>query len=142
MNSVVQDWISNSNMTLKMQTVLLLALRGCDGVQKEDISKKFVRTFRSVILKDAGGGQFMVNDVTPQDLYDFSKSLDHYPMHWLIHFIHAIQLVGIFHPDNEIRMWFDSMYVKLVEALHFKPEDIDSTERRLQDNVPSDCWKT
>jgi len=43
MHCVVQKWVFTDNISLKQQTVLLSALRGCDGQSKYDISKKFVR---------------------------------------------------------------------------------------------------
>lgn len=45
---VVLPWVAT--LSFKEQTVLLSALRGCDGIDKEDISKQFTRKFRAAIL--------------------------------------------------------------------------------------------
>lgn len=137
---VTQDWIEK--LTFKQQTVLLLALRGCDGILKDDLSKKFVRKYRSVILKDAGGGQFMEDDISGDDIYNFLKSLDHYPMHWLFHFLHAIQIVGYMHPEKEVWHFWTDLYCDIVEALHLEPELHESMQERLQDGRSSSCWKS
>ncbi len=36
MKSVVKEWLSNDNISWKQQTVVLSALRGCDGQSKYD----------------------------------------------------------------------------------------------------------
>lgn len=48
---VVRPWLAD--LTYKQQTVLLSAIRGCDGAAKEDMNKKFVRAYRSVLLHNA-----------------------------------------------------------------------------------------
>ncbi len=47
MPSVVKYWITE--LSWKQQTVILSALRGCDGKSKEDISKPVTRFFRHLI---------------------------------------------------------------------------------------------
>lgn len=51
MVSVVQDWLSE--LSMKQQTVLLAAFRGCDGLSKHDPSKHFTKIMRGSILKNA-----------------------------------------------------------------------------------------
>ena len=154
-NVVIQDWLKE--LTFKQQTVLLSAIRGCDGVLKEDLSKKFVRNFRYVILKDAANNRtsdikprpdcyeppsFMQDVITDHDYKTFMKSLDHYPMHWLLHFTHAVQIIGLYHPDGTTRSYWDNVYFDIVNALHFKPEYRSDHEERLKDGRPSNCWKS
>lgn len=141
MNSVVQDWVGE--MTLKQQTVVLSAIRGCDGAPKNDISKPFVRALRAVVLKNAVEGEctFMEAEILDKDISVFVKSLDPYPMHWLIHFIHAVECVGYGHSDKAIASWWGLLYIRLCEALHFVPEGFGVWNERLVDGPPSDCWK-
>jgi hypothetical protein len=138
---VVQDWLKD--LTLKQQTVLLSAIRGCDGVAKEDISKKFVRVYRSLILKDAYPtkkvGTFMNDVILSKEVVDFGKQLDHYPMHWLMHFIHAIEIVGYEHPEQAIRQNWRFIYFHIVNSLHMNPETQEEMRERLQDGKPSNC---
>lgn len=140
--TVVQDWLSNC--TLKQQTVLLCALRGCDGVSKEDPSKTFVRQYRRLILRDAGppDADFM-KFYDPSDrgykmsFHDlvgvFASDIDHYPMHWLMHFIHAMEIVGYKHPDTTILGQAHYFYITLADALHLTIETEEDLDERLAD---------
>ncbi len=132
---VVQSWLSS--LSWKMQTVLLSALRGCDGKHKEDASKPFTRKYRSVILHNAGGVQteskFMADFVSEADLIRFCSNLDHYPMHWLVHFTHAVEIVGYYHPDREIKEFWFGVYKNIVDALHFNVESRAQLNWRLKD---------
>jgi hypothetical protein len=106
-NCVIHPWLDD--LTMKQQTVLLSVIRGCDGVPKDDISKKFVRAYRSVILQDAapsGHGRFMKTEITKADMDSFLKAPDVYPMHWLFHFLHAVEIVGYNYPVKKTRDWW------------------------------------
>ncbi len=99
--SDVHEWVSD--LPFKMQAVLLSALRGCDGVRKEDPSKALVRKYRALILKPAAGStprSFMHDNVTQSDVELFLSDIDHYPLHWYIHFMHAAEIVGWYKPDD------------------------------------------
>ena len=145
MNGVVLGWVSKC--TLKQQTVLLSAIRGCDGVAKNDISKKFVRKYRNVILKDAAPlpekseVSFMMDAVTDEDIKIFLKQPDVYPLHWLMHFIHAIEIIGYNHPDSEVSSFWLTLYMDMCNMLHVNPESKEQNDERLKDNCLSDCWK-
>lgn len=153
---VVKGWITQ--LTFKQQTVLLAAIRGCDGVQREDISKKLVRKYRSVILEDADNvnkattfpvndirhvpPRFMATYVSEGDIKIFLKSIDHYPMHWLFHFLHAVEIVGYKHPKEEERKWWNALYNRIVDALHLNIEAEEQMDERLKDGEFRSCWKS
>ena len=134
---VVDEWIEVC--TLKQQTVLLSALRGCDGKSKEDYSKPFTRKLRSVILKNAGGkqvkGKFMADFVGDEELINFISNLDHYPMHWLMHFLHAVEIIGYKHPVSSIRKFWFNLYYEIVNALHLSIESEEALDMRLKDEI-------
>ena len=138
--SVVQSWVADSGMSLKQQTVVLCALRGCDGLTKEDPSKALVRWYRSVVLVSAhpGGG---VNTFM-RDAHDFieaasrfmNNGLDHYPMHWLMHFAHGVEIVGFYHPDRSVRDRASKLYNAIVvDGLHLREEQRHDCNMRLRD---------
>jgi len=135
--SVVQEWLALC--TLKQQTVLLSALRGCDGKYKEDYSKPFTRKLRSVLLKNAGGiqltGKFMADFVGVEELTKFISNLDHYPMHWLLHFTHAVEIAGYKHPDPAIRDFWYTLYLEICNVLHMNPETEKQLDERLVDII-------
>lgn len=137
-NLVVRDWIGKCSF--KQQAVLLSALRGCDGLGKEDPSKPLVRWYRRVLLHpadtDANGlKQFMGDGSMPRmQMMKFVGDMDPYPMHWLLHFAHGMQIVGIYHPDTTIKGFAHDTYKAIVEAMHMNMETIEQNEERLKDN--------
>lgn len=138
---VMQDWVLN--LSWKQQAVLLSAIRGCDGVGKNDLSKKFVRKLRSVVLKNAGapGCEFMESYIPPQEVYEFSKGFDAYPIHFLLHLIHAYEIVGYCYEGDD-REFFENFYKTMVRAFHMKPERIEEMHYRLRDGVDTVCHKS
>lgn len=133
--SVVRPWVSD--LSYKMQAVLLSALRGPDGIPKEDICKKFTRNLRGVILFPAIPnppiGSFMNGGyIDAESCYQFVHHLDHYPNHWVTHFAHACEIVGYKHPDDEIATWWGNLYAGIVQdGMHMRLESCDDMERRL-----------
>lgn len=126
-NSVVKEWVSG--IPYKMQAVLLLSLRGCDGTQKEDISKTITRALRSVLFHPAvknfnsknmfmSVDQFVLRDAVEK----FAKHLDHYPNHFVTHLMHAMEIIGYKHPNIVVsKFWLDA-YKNCCRGMHFNHE--------------------
>ncbi len=142
MTSVVKSWLKA--LTLKQQTVLLSAIRGPDGIAKEDVAKKFVRAFRSVVLEDACPDRpgFMADMPSGAERATFLKRPDTYPLHWLMHFMHAVEIVGYKHPDEMIRWTWRELYRDMCDMLHVGMEPAEVMDVRLADGVPTNCYKT
>ncbi len=130
-SSVVQPWLSA--LTLRQQSVILLACRGCGGLPKEDLSKPYVRHYRSFVLKQAGpDGNFQQKWPPPLEK-TFFEALDHYPVHWLMHFLHGTQILGYKHPSTDARLYWSTFYTRATEALHFNVETEPQNDLRLKD---------
>lgn len=136
--SVVQEWLAEV-CTLKQQTVLLSALRGCDGRPKEDPSKPVTRAFRATILysahKNPGDQTFMQSNPHGAVRAWLNDGVDSYPMHWLIHFMHAIEIVGYKHPNERVATFWLGVYCQLCDVLHLRPETKSTLDRRLADHL-------
>ena len=147
MRSVIQDWVSS--LTLMQQTVLLTAIRGPDGLRKESPAKPLLRAYRRVILLsamdgrvlsspyDLGGGSF-TGPCTHEDgligvMIDFIKGVDEYPHHFLLHVIHAAEIVGYKHPDPSVREVWSEFYFALCTDAHMNPESELQLDQRLGD---------
>jgi hypothetical protein len=135
MNQLLRPWILE--LPLQQQCVLMAAIRGCDSVPKEDNSKRILRSYRYTVLHNAkpltADNIFMVAEVpTPFDVLRFVGSLDHYPMHWLMHFIHAVEIVGYKHPEPDVRGWWGNLYDTLIHNLHVQPETEEQLNTRLR----------
>lgn len=136
MNSVVRDWVND--LTWKQQSVLFCAMRGVDGFPKEHVSKPLTRMYRRTILKcadlDSKTG-FMSGGLLNQDVVDkfLAYELDSYPMHWLMHFMHAVEIIGYKHFDKHTRVFWRKLYISIVSAMHLLPENQERMEFRLRD---------
>ncbi|MFA6327345.1 MAG: hypothetical protein WCX15_00515 [Bacilli bacterium] len=137
MKSVVKEWLSNDNISRKQQTVVLSSLRGCDGQSKYDLSKKLTRQLRSAILYNAAAADttFMRDTMTLEEVRKLAEDSDKYPIHYYMHALHACEIIGFKHPDNEIREWFNGAYLIMVDALHLKPETEEECDYRLRDGI-------
>jgi hypothetical protein len=145
MKSIIQDWAAE--LGLRHQGVLVSAIRGCDSAEREDHSKYLVRVFRGVLLnphcKDIKkAASFMVpfdEEDWPHAMADFLRSIDHYPNHWLLHFMHACEIVGYKHPNLDVQQAFSTLYVKLVHKFHLRIETEAELDVRL--NADEDSFK-
>lgn len=142
--SVVQDWITN-RMSLRQQATVLSALRGCDGKPKNDPSKQLTRALRLTMLVPADpdhmndpNNTFMKGKLTQGAIDGVLDDLDHYPLHWVAHFMQAAMLVGIHHPDlKTANAWYD-IYTSICNRLHVGPEPAEHAKHRLRDGKRSE----
>jgi len=146
MNSIIQDWAAE--LGLRHQGVLVSAIRGCDGQLREDHSKHLVRFYRSCVLKAHCGHpkdavsymiwpDYQVN-MTAWENEFFEGGMDHYPMHWLTHFMFAVEILGYHYPhpsphssDLKIKEFWCHLYLKMTYKLHVHPETAVELDLRL-----------
>lgn len=139
--SVVREWVAEK-CTLKQQTVLLCALRGCDGIDKEDVSKSVVRMLRDVVLYNADESSTFILDTSKNRSYNNPESRhlinglldnsDKYHHHWLLHFIHAAEILGFKHPDATISGFWRRLYYDSCSNFHMNPESEEEMDIRLR----------
>lgn len=137
--SVLHDWVHA--LPFKMQAVLLCAMRGCDGMRKEDPTKEYVRELRGVVMKSAPGGmgKFMRKptadrldaDYEEENWNLFVGDLDPYPVHYVLHLAHACEIIGYCHPDPNVNARWWHRYASIVHAMHLRMEDATELQRRL-----------
>lgn len=153
---VLQDWVME--LPFMQQTVLLTAIRGPDGVAKEHPAKALVRFLRRCILISAfdnkallnpyhpGGGSFTgpsipgvpVGDKWEEHMVSVAKafigSQDSLPLHYYLHVLHAIEIVGYKHSDIRVANFWHHIYFVMAHDLHLCVESQDNLNRRLNDN--------
>lgn len=137
MKSVLQDWVME--LGLRHQGTLLTAVRGCDTAPKDDPSKMFVRCLRCRILNAFVGdprksASFIeaVPDIEVSARFNrLRKNLDHYPHHYVMHLVHAIEIIGYKHPVDAERVIWHSFYCDLVRGLHLRFETQADLDARL-----------
>lgn len=147
--NVLQDWVLG--IPLRQQGVLMLALRGPDGVRKEHPSKAVIRSLRGCVMNagrtgkamDPGetfdGDSFMRMDLVCSTASwqkvcdDFFAEIDSYNLHFFQHLIHAAFAVGINHPIGLVAHHWCEFYYLACRKLHVKPETRDEFVHRLRD---------
>lgn len=159
--SVIPDWISA--LPWQQQSVLLLASRGPDGIDKWHRCKRIVRVYRGTVFKAAkkgrtlnddpscgegdsfmdrrplrmldndtsGAGESVPNwnDITK----DFVECMDELPLHYFMHFMHGVEILGYKHPDPRERSLWHGFYLLIVNAMHLSPETEAAMDARLCD---------
>jgi hypothetical protein len=153
--SVLQDWVME--LPLMQQTVLLTGVRGPDGLPKYHPTKYVLRWFRRCVLLsamdqrvltnpvDTGGGSFTGPSVVARHaddwrramdgrVSDYLQALDEVPHHFQLHLMHAVEILGYKHPDEQTRAWWHSVYLRLVHDMHLWPETEEQLDARLGDD--------
>jgi hypothetical protein len=138
--NVMKDWALE--LPIRMQSTMMLGLRGPDTLTKNNNAKTLIRELRFAILQPAfpvelerlATDDFMGTQTgyaSDEDAEAFLADHDQYPHHWLMHFIHTIEIVGYYHPDLGIRFYWHRLYEFLVAAFHMNPETREQLEQRL-----------
>jgi hypothetical protein len=65
----------------------------------------------------------------------YLQCVDELPHHFQLHFMHAVEIIGLKHPDELIRMWWHGVYERLVHDLHLWPETEEQMDARLGDEI-------
>jgi hypothetical protein len=134
-SGVLQPWMLG--ITLKMQTVLLAALRGPD--RNNPLVKRYTKFIRAVTIRNADRTtDFMLGEVTnflPRiesvSFKNFLKGLEAQPMHFVMHLIHALEIIAYKHPTLPIASEALNHYGAICEALHLIVEPLEMLDTRL-----------
>lgn len=142
MPSLWQPWLQD--IGLRHQGVILAGVgRGCDVAVRHDPSKIAQRLLRAAVLVPHSGrfDHDPKRYIYIEDDYDrwraaivpFLDSWDHYPNHYVIHFIHAAQVIGYCGPEASpvfSTRWLE-FYQEACATLHLNPESHVQMDKRL-----------
>lgn len=146
--SVLQDW--TMLLSLREQGVLVLSLRGPDGMTKEGATKAIIRSLRACVMNSGRLGKPMKEGETfdgdpfmRMDLIcdvqswafamdAFFADIDSHNIHFFQHLIHAAAVCRM-HPNNRVAKHWADFYLRACKALHVGPETIDEIRYRLRD---------
>lgn len=132
--SVLQSWVEA--LPLRMQSTLVLGLRGPDGMSTQYI-KLWTRWLRGHTFKPGNPAnikQFMLAELPPllEDKGPLAYELYVMPQHYFSHLMHSVQVVAMKHPAHEVFNHATSMYWAMAEMLHLRPETRAHFEDRLK----------
>jgi len=60
--------------------------------------------------------------------------VDELPHHFQLHFMHAAQIIGAHHDNEQTAQWWRHFYLMLVNDMHLHPETDEEMNLRLSDN--------
>lgn len=134
MTSILQPWVLE--LGLRHQGCLISAVRGCDTLPKDDPSKRLVRCLRADILVPFSDqpSSFIENcrlDEVFARINIFVGDFDHYPVHYVLHLMHAAHIVGVYHPSITSGDPWRVFYHKMCHKMHVWPEPEDVQHKRL-----------
>jgi hypothetical protein len=146
MTSVLRPWVME--LSLREQGTLLTAIRGCDLTPKYPLDapeRRLVAAIRYAVLVpaderevDAEPGTFMSRHI-PLDVKP--SAFGHYPLHWVMHLVHTIEVLAYRHPtgrDDQRRGQWLQLYYKFVKSFHLAPEcKPDFMVRMAEDRIAS-----
>lgn len=151
---VMQDW--TAEISLRQQGVIVLALRGPDGLTKESGCKNALRTLRACTMNSGRerkpmelGTRWESDPFMRMDLIkehsswvhtadEFLRDIDTYNIHFLQHFMHAAAAVGFNHPIPIVSRHWIWFYERICRKLHVKPETEQEFKHRLRDGIRTD----
>jgi hypothetical protein len=137
--SVLQDWVME--LPLREQGTLLTAVRGCDLTPKyplDSVERRLVACIRGAFMVpaderevDKENGSFMSRRIP---LTFKPSALGHYPLHWVTHVMHAAEVLGYRHPEEEIAGAWLAVYAKLCTSFHVPMESFEDFEERMSED--------
>jgi hypothetical protein len=133
------DWVLE--LPFQQQVQLFTALRGADNSPKHCSAKPIIRFYRSCILLPAGNWSYQNDNdfmwgnfsVFEHYLSEFIDDIDGYPHHFVMHFIHGIEIVAYKYYNDSIRDKWMHCYKKICKHLHLNVETLEELDKRLND---------
>ena len=140
MPSILQEWVTT--LGLRHQGLLVSAVRGCDIAHRDDPSKHLQRIYRGAILiPHIGHHESAKTYIQVERDYikwtehaeNFLRCRDPYPNHYIMHFLHAAEIIG-YHGPWDFPVFGDrwrEFYFAMCQALHLPPESKTELDSRL-----------
>lgn len=136
---ILRPWVAA--LGLREQGVLVVSTRGCDSAPKfplDSPERRLTAALRWSILipfdereVDSAPGCFMMA-TPPMDLK--IAMLEHYPMHWVMHVVHAMEALMYRMPDKVTADEWGVLYLRSVKSLHLQPETFSLYLARLTED--------
>ena len=147
--SVQPDWCLA--LPIRQQTVLLMAVRGPDGIGDPHPCKDVQRAYRASMWNAAAYGrqlewgelsvadEFMSLSLFSDDhqwgvvVNQFFQRADELSHPLLMHLFHGAEILGYKHPDARFRNRWSRFYLRAVSDMHMKGETETEMDARLCD---------
>lgn len=131
--SVLQNWLVN--LPIRMQSTLVLGLRGPDDRACPEI-KKITRWLRGLTFKPGNLENIKVfmGDRPPRIVEKgaTAKELEFCSQHFYSHLMHALEVVGFRHPNEATALHAYCLFQDMCTLMHLQPETYSAFEHRLR----------
>ncbi len=132
--NILKPW--TEKLGLRHQGVLMAVIRGCDNAPKEDPAKDLARCIRYVLLHSfSDKPSSFIENVDDGELQRRMKAVlashDQYPVHYIMHLLHATEIIGYHHPDSYVADRWEWFYRNLCKCFHVNPETREQLDYRL-----------
>ena len=145
--SILQEWVTN--LGLRHQGVLLTAIRVCDTWSKYSTEKPLIREIRGLVLVPFDERELLYQrgfmtgfkgfvhadgpDKRPAEVAfgELLASIDGLPVHYIMHLMHAMEIIGYCHPKDQVRDEYQRRYRRMTEKFHLNPETKEQMDARL-----------
>lgn len=134
MSSVLQPWLED--IPIRMQSTLVLSLRGPDGQRSPEI-KKVQRWMRGLAFRPGNPDnvhEFMTaieNVPWLKEKNSLARELEFCPQHFYSHLMHGLEVIGYSHPDNRVRRKACQIFFGMCTLMHLTPEEPNAFWERL-----------
>lgn len=137
MSCSLRQWVVD--LPWMQQGVLFSSIRSADGVAQEERSKLIIRELRDTLIKSARStGSFLGKRPDHLSLIaamnGFVDGFGHYNSHFVLHLVHAAEIIGYKCPIREWRELWGEFYLKMCKAMHINPETEEQMDKRLSDD--------
>lgn len=146
-HSVQPEWCRR--LPLQQQSVLLLAARGPDGINKDHPCKEIQRAYRATVLVAARYGRMLrlngegdsfmsLAAIIEDTMWDYTvdrflHTIDDLPHHFIMHLMHGAEILGYKHPERWLQERWLHLYFRMCEDMHLATETEGELDTRLCD---------
>lgn len=133
--TVLQPWLEE--IPIRMQSTLLLSLRGPDTHRAPEI-KKVQRWMRGLTFKPgnpANVTEFMTSTADLPKLEEkgpLARELEFCTQHFYSHLMHGLEVIAYRYPDGGIRAEAWGLFNGMCDLFHLKRESWENFEARLE----------
>lgn len=133
--SVLQPWLEE--IPIRMQSTLLLSLRGPDTHRASEI-KKVQRWMRGLAFKPgnpANVTEFMTDIADVPMLNEknaLARELEFCTQHFYSHLMHGLEVIGYRHPNRVVANVAYKLYLSMANLMHLEDETSKDFELRLK----------
>lgn len=145
--SVQPEWMKE--LPFQQQSVLFLASRGPDAVEKYHTCKEIQRAYRACVFIAAKHGKRMLEFgedgdsfmslrrfstiMWNEDIENFLSHIDSLPLHYVTHIMHGAEILAYKHPDERFKRKWLEFYIAICNYMHVTPETPLDMDMRLKD---------